>query len=156
MTHKNTFAKSVSALVAAVIAVTAFTREPLRLWLLGIVFAVWGAFLIVRALRNPKPIPREYYDAPYEIEEPQSEVGDWYDSHCKPTLERLATDVRGGITIDENGNIYAKSDGKEVGFIDGFPERSKWLELTDAMTADGYDAFETCGRIAVSRDGGAE
>jgi hypothetical protein len=58
MKYQGKFAASVSALIAAVIVVTAFTKEPLRLWLLAGVFALWITYNAVAALkgrnRNPK------------------------------------------------------------------------------------------------------
>jgi len=54
MKRKHVISKSVSALIVAVLVITAFTREPLKVRLLIGAFAVWGICLIIRALRRKK------------------------------------------------------------------------------------------------------
>jgi hypothetical protein len=72
---KRFISKSTSALIVAVLVITAFTREPLKLWLLGGAFAVWGVCLIVRALRRKRAARAEERQASEERDDPDQPGG---------------------------------------------------------------------------------
>jgi hypothetical protein len=54
MNHKTTFGKGLGFLIIALLAVTAFFREPLKLWLYGGAFAVFAVWMLAALLFSRK------------------------------------------------------------------------------------------------------